>query len=249
MGGNMEVTLSVCTASRNRWEHLLALAGALKIVSTPLEWRIAESYTEQLMWTRLSDIAPPWTYGKRVMPPEGATHALNKIFPDCEGPYVLLLADDMLPYPGSVDQAVAFMEGHPTVGQGALYITTEAHRCHVPPWGGWMYAQAWIVRREVGQQVGWYDSSCRHAGVDNDFSAKILEAGYGVVAIPGACVKTRDPRDETHGESAKNSEADMKMIEERWRPHQPRLCDVWRTRWQPLSGAMECPRRDHAVVG
>lgn len=233
------VILSIVTASRNRMESLMKLVHNLIAQPIPgkLEWLVVESYTDALTRDTI-----PWANFIRDMPPQGATHALNLAFPKCQGKYVMLLCDDMEPRLNMIMTAVKFMDDHPTVGQGILYVATPSHRCHVPPWHERPYGQVWIVRREVGEQVGWYDPACRHSGVDNDFSAKILSAGFGVCAIPGACVKTSAPQDDTHKESMSQDQQDTRLIEQRWLPRKKELAQIWNDQWAKLSGSWECSR-------
>jgi len=154
----------------------------------------------------------------------------------------MLLADDCEVYPDTIQNAILFMEQHPTVGQGALYVQTPSHSCHIPPWHGWMYAQYWIARRDAGEQIGWYDPIYAHAAVDNDFSARMLDAGHGVVAIPGACVKDHDVRDTTHEEATSEAAKGIEMVEAKWQPHAERLSNIWKTQWQAISGPFECSK-------
>ena len=160
----------------------------------------------------------------------------------------MLLSDDLEPWPGTMDTAVEFMEAHPTIGQGGLYFRQLSHpdHCHISPWHGWMYCNFWIVRRDVGHLVGWYDPTLKHYACDNHMSAKILDAGWGVVGIPGACVKDHDPKDALFTE---NNEKWMKdsqgMVEPLWEPHQARLAATWKEKYAALSGGFECSNPEH----
>lgn len=248
------VTLSICTASRNRATSLARLGQALLSLHSrwappsesaraplyPLEWLIADSYDDP------TQVAPGISSvnffdGRlqcvRCWPPAGATSALRSLFPRCLGTYVALLADDLVPEPGALEMAVAYLDEHPSVGQVAAYVRTPWHRCHVPPWHGILYGQYWVVRRTVGETVDWYEPNCYHASVDNDFSAKILEAGWGVVAVPGVCLKDTG----LHSDPPQTAD-DTARIEAKWTPHWERLAAQWKTQWQPLSGPWECGR-------
>lgn len=227
--------LSVLTATRNREASLQRLSDSL-ITVYPREWIVADDSTVPL-WSRRKEmmVYHPLTVG-------GSVAALSFVLPKCHGKYVMLLADDCEVYPWTVDTAVRFMEDHPSVGQGALYVKTTSHGCHLPPWHGRLYAQFWIVLRTVGERVGWHDPTLKHAGADNDLSSKILDAGFGVVGIPGACVKDHDVRDATHADTTNHAQADMALVEARWKDHKDRLTRFWEEHWKAVSGPWECGR-------
>ena len=231
-----DICLSIVTASRNR-RPLLERLGRSLSAKCKWEWLVADSSDEPIAFMPGANIIRAW-------PPEGVTHALALLFPKCQGKYVALLHDDIEPDPGTLDKAIEFMDLHPEVGQGAFYTRTPSHGCHIPPWGGWMYAKYWIVRREMGNAVGWQDLSFWHCGSDNDFSARMLEAGYGVVAIPGACVVDHAYQDQAHEMAMKTSHErkDTERMENLWKPHQPRLKQLWEEKWKSISGPYECTR-------
>lgn len=232
--------LSVVTSTRNRPECVTRLGTSLHF-NGKMEWILMEASDEPVMFVPGAQVIRSW-------PPEGATKSLNIAFRKAQGKYVMLLACDVEPYPDTLDRAVKYMESHPTVGQGALYFRqlSGPGKCHISPWHGWMYANFFIIRREVGDLVGWFEPTCKHYAVDNDLSAKVLDAGWGVVGIPGACLKDHDPKDESYQSNNRQYMGDsQKIIEPKWAPHQERLARVWKEKWAMMSGPYECANPEH----
>src|SRR3990167_2386808 len=234
-----DIILSICTATRNRLESLTRLAAALHTIPVPWQWVVAES-NDVPMNGQL-----PSAEIIRVMPPNGATRGLNLAFRAAVGRYVMLLSDDTIPYPFTISTALAYMEAHPTIAQGAFYVHGTNQPCHVPMERGYPYAQYWIVRRLIGEEVGWYDPTLTHYGVDYDFSCRLLSKGYGVAAIPGACLFDWRPQDATLQAHDAIARQEGQRAADRWHPSEEALKRQWQSTWAKDSGPYDCPKSTH----
>jgi len=63
-----------------------------------------------------------------------------------------------------------------------------------------LYGNFSLVKRSLAEQVGFWDESFVHYGADPDFSLKLWNAGYEVVATPKACVIHHCVQDEIRKE-------------------------------------------------
>jgi GT2 family glycosyltransferase len=144
-----------------------------------------------------------------VLQPErgGFVQAANRGFRAARGVFVTQINDDCTLLPHTIANAVRFLEAPShrlTVGQAAFFYSSPARRnifaqvqldedwfvvAHVR---GLCYANFGLVRRALGEQLGWYDERYFMYGADPDFSLKVWhEAKLAVVPCPGALVRHR----------------------------------------------------------
>lgn len=142
---------------------------------------------------------------------EGFVKAANLGFRSARGTFVLQINDDCELLPHSVENAMRFMEAaaHGAVGMAAFFhdspVTRNIHAqiqldgrwfyvCHVR---GLCYANYGVVRREVGEQLGWFDERYFMYGADPDFSLKIWhDAKLRVEPCPGALIHHAELNDD-----------------------------------------------------
>src|SRR6185436_1909043 len=105
----------------------------------------------------------------------------NAAFAECRGEFVCWMNDDAEVTQGWDVAAIEFMRAHPEVGLGCLPFSD-------PAWSGFKVCEMWglpyanfgIIRREIGNEIGWFDSDLTMYGSDNAISFKVLLAGHGL---------------------------------------------------------------------
>jgi len=162
----------------------------------------------------------------------GFVRAANLGFRAARGEYVVQLNDDCELLPWTISNAVRFMEApahRDVVGMAAFYHDTPVRRnvntqidvegiryvtCHVR---GLCYANFGMVRRELGEQLGWYDERFRFYGADPDFSLKVWhEAGLEVRPCAGALVRHLMMEDERGREDRARQGDDNAKLFAKW---------------------------------
>jgi GT2 family glycosyltransferase len=162
---------------------------------------------------------------------EGATRAYNKGFRAARGRYVLWLNDDSYPQPGAVEAAVAMIERPDLadVGMVAFYHN------HVREWNrldtlerdgvqyavynvrGFTYANFGLLRRELGERLGWLDERYYFCAWDPDLALKIQrEAGLKVIGCRAALVYHEELIDDRKAEDTSIIDADNEKLFEKW---------------------------------
>ncbi len=120
----------------------------------------------------------------REWPRQTYVAGYNKAFAQCRGKYVVWMNDDAEVTPGWDVSAVNFMDAHPEVGLGCLPFRDPGESTFtVRELWNLPYANFGIIRREIGEAVGWFDSDLTMYGSDNSISCKVLIAGHGVAPI------------------------------------------------------------------
>lgn len=124
----------------------------------------------------------------------GTAAGYNVAFRKATGRYVAWLNDDVQLEHGWDRIAVDYMDKWPEIGIGCMYFRDRNGgqwnpTYYVQEYHGMVYANFGIVRREVGERIGWFGETVDHYGVDNCISMAAIEAGYAVVPIPGCKCK------------------------------------------------------------
>jgi len=132
---------------------------------------------------------------------DGAVRAFNRGFARATADYVVHVNDDMAIVEGHLGQAVDYLESHPDVGQLAFPTAVgncdsfRNHNC----WGH-TFANFGMVRRWLGNYVGWWGTWTHKYFGDVHCSLRIWELGYGVEVFSE--IKCRDflPQDDLRGQ-------------------------------------------------
>lgn len=214
----MKPVLSLVTGTRNRPSDFRRLVDSIE-ANTPMEWELVVSDASDTPIENES-VATDQTWPRIKIIPErprlGCTAGYNRAFRKARGEFVLWLNDDCEVMPGYAEHAIRFMEQHPEIGIGALYYadagtreTFHVNRCAF----GMLYANFGILRRELGNQVGWFDEELTMYGNDNSLTYRVLIAGKGVAGIAEARIfhhSTRDAhRVENNDETYRHAQADL----------------------------------------
>lgn len=163
---------------------------------------------------------------------EGATRAYNKGFRAAAGRYVMWLNDDSYPLPGAVEAAVAMIERPDLsdVGMVAFYHNhvRERNRLDTIEKGGVTYAvynvrgvpyaNFGLLRRELGERLGWLDERYYFCAWDPDLSLKVQrEAGLKVIGCRQAIVYHEEVIDDRKAADVSIIDVDNAKLFEKWR--------------------------------
>lgn len=140
----------------------------------------------------------------------GACQAFTECCQQARAEYVAHLNDDALCMGNCLVVACKFLDNHPDVGQAALAfrdVDAEDRRYRTGMILDRHYANFGVVRRWLGEYVGWFSGGYLTYSCDQEFSFKIWEQGYKVAYLGGCriehlrvCDKLRDTWAHDHGE-------------------------------------------------
>lgn len=187
----MQPILSLITGTRNRPADFRRLVDSIE-KHTTVEWELVASDASDSPIENEA-VATDETWPKiRIIPERprlGCTKGYNRAFRRARGTWCLWLNDDCEVMPGYAEAAINFMETHPEIGLGALYYADAGTResFHINKCGFNMeYANFGILRRELGNQIGWMDDELSMYGNDNSLAYRVLLAGKGIAGIADA---------------------------------------------------------------
>lgn len=230
----MTPTLSLITGTRNRPADFRRLVDSIERY-TPMPYEIVVSDASDTPIEN-EPVATDDTWPKiRIIPERprvNCTYGYNRAFREACGAWVLWVNDDVEVLPFYAENAIRFMEAHPEIGLGALYYADAGTResFHVNTCGfGMLYANFGILRREMGNQVGWFDDTLTMYGNDNSLTYRVLMAGKGVSGIPDARLfhhSTRDAhRTENNDDEYRQAQADL--LRAKYGPHAGQMREVY----------------------
>jgi GT2 family glycosyltransferase len=218
MDADGQSELAIVTGTRHRYHSLQRLIASInKTASVSTEIVIADA-SDELLEVELP-IDNPHIKGverfhesPRLGPNRGYNVAFRKSA-ESKPRYVVYVNDDCEMVAGWDRIAIDFMDANPEVGLGAIYFRDPGGYWNCQTFQRMFFANIGIYRREAGEQVDWFDErevfvpelgrmeSLRFYGNDVGGSFKILDAGYGVVPIPGCKVEHHREQDETRREN------------------------------------------------
>lgn len=230
----MKPVLSLITGTRNRPMDFRRLVDSIER-HTPMEWEIVVSDASDTPIEN-QPVATSETWPKIHIiperPPKGCTVGYNIAFRKARGEWCLWLNDDCEVMHGYAENALRFMEQHPEIGLGALYYADAGTResYHVNTCGfGMLYANFGILRRDLGQQVGWFDDDLTMYGNDNSLTYRVLMAGKGVAGIPDARIFHHSTRDQHRVENNEDTfrQAQADLLRAKYGPHVGQMREVY----------------------
>lgn len=173
-------------------------------------------------------------------PRMGHSKGYNKAFRMAKGEFILWLNDDAEVCPAFDTEAIAFMQGHPKIGLGALHYSENGGPFHVNSAWHCIYANFGIFRKSVGEKVGYFDEDISMYGADNSIAIRMLMADYGVADIPKARILHHSVDDSIRRENQAGRRHDNKILTEKYMPHRKQ----WQATYQKhiaLSGIEPWP--------
>ena len=150
-------------------------------------------------------------------PRAGHAKGYNRAFRKAKGEYVCWLNDDVVVTPGWDIKAIKFMEENPWCGLGAIYYSENGCCYHINHYQGMPYANFGIIKKSLGDQIGWFDEFCRMYGADNSVAFKCFLAGYGVAGCRGSKVRHLAVMDEIKKANVAGQAEDARNLMERYR--------------------------------
>ena len=160
---------------------------------------------------------------------EGFVRAVNKGFRAAKGQFLIWLNDDARPLANSLDSAVQHLKKAPAdVGLVALYHRCGAARSvalekvhngatfrlmHVR---GTLYANFGLGRRELFEQLDYFDERYYVNGGDPDFSLKVWTAGLRVVPAESAFIDHDEYHDDRRADDNPRGQLDNAALFEKW---------------------------------
>lgn len=209
--------LSIVTGALNRPEAFLRLVSSI-VDSTTVDWEMVVADASD---TTMSSRDPRI----RILaekPRLGCVKGYNRAFREARGEWVIWLNDDCEVVQGYDVESIALMEANPTIGLGALHYSENGGPFHVNSAWHALYANFGIIRRELGDQLGWFDEDLTMYGNDNSLTCRVLMAGFGVADIPKARILHHAIDDAERLRNKQYQYRDNAVIQHKYLPHQPK---------------------------
>lgn len=182
--------------------------------NTDVQWELVVSDASDTPM----DMAIPDVTWIPERPRLGCTKGFNRAFREARGEFALWLNDDCEVTRGYDTAAIAFMQAHPQIGLGALHYSENGGPFHVNSAWGCVYANFGIIRRELGNQIGWFDESLEMYGCDNSLTFRVLLADRGVSDIPDARVLHHSVQDHERRMNQANRARDNRTLTATYMP-------------------------------
>ena len=204
--------LSVLTGTRNRPEILSDMVrSVLEHTKHPFELLIGDA----------SDGSPFECGDPRVRvlqesTPLGPVRGFNKLFRQAQGDLVCWLNDDLEVLPCWSDAVVGVFESYPEVDLVCLpLMEPEDPDPFILLYKQIPYAQMGVIRRDVGDSLGWFDERYQNYGPDIDFTMRFIDSDRRMAPVYGRVLrhhKIEDGNREVMMERAKSDNAKVGRI-------------------------------------
>jgi len=155
----------------------------------------------------------------------------NAAFRECKGEFVTWMNDDAEVTQGWDVAAVDFMRQNPDIGLGCMPFRDPGEAAfricdlwYLP------YANFGIIRRKIGDAVGWFDQDLTMYGSDNAITFKVLLAGHGVAPIYASRVIHHRVKDQVRASNQNSRIADGRLITSRYMPSVRRMAKTFWTK-------------------
>ncbi len=210
--------LSLITGTRNRPEGIQRLiVSVVNHTTCSYEFLVGDVSDTPTTFSYLPDHVRILEERPRL----GHTKGYNKLFRMAQGEWILWLNDDAEVTEGYAEKAIWFMEHHPRIGLGALVYSENGGPFHVNAAWGAVYANFGIFKRELGEQVGYFDEDIEMYGADNSLAFRILLAGRGIASIQDAKVLHHSVDDEMRQDNQKGRMRDNRVLSAKYMPSRP----------------------------
>lgn len=151
---------------------------------------------------------------------------MNLCFKIAQGKFVLMISDDCILLPGSIEKGIAVFEERLSrgdkVGAVAFYFRNwpGEHDYYVQrTLGGKLMVNHGLFLREALEKVDWADEvHYTFYKADGDLCLRLWQAGYEIIDAPGAFVEHYlDPEEEVRLQNNATLEEDKRTYASRWR--------------------------------
>lgn len=183
--------LSVVFGTHNRYVRLLECIESIrKFVDRSYEIVVADGGSTDGSREWLVKQPDVLFIGERSL--NGAVDAYNKAFSIASGKYVAHINDDCRVQDNCFSAACDLLNKNGRFGQVAIpFVDSDGpsqvnyiHMKHTDI----LYANFGVVRRELGERVGWWGNYLHTYGGDCECSFRIWEAGFKVVPLQGYAI-------------------------------------------------------------
>lgn len=231
----MNPVLSLVTGTLNRPESFRRMLDCIEEhTSVPWELVVSDASDESFAYT---SGLPEHVVVLRELPRAGCVLGYNRAFRQARGTWVIYLNDDAEVERDYATRAIQFMEQHPEVGLGALAYRDHAITYRVNSAWKMIYANFGILRRELGDRLGWFDEDLTMYGNDNSLTFRVLLAGLGVAAIPDARIFHNVVMDEVKQSNQKYRRTDGHTLTRKYEHLKPQMIRTYMKTAHLSSGA------------
>lgn len=206
--------LSLVTGTLNRRDSFNRLVNSI-IERTKVDWELVVSDASDEPYP---DSYPPNVHIIPERPRRGCVKGYNRAFARTRGEWVIWLNDDAEVMPGYDTAAISFMEKHPECGLGCLYYAENCLPYRINMYREMAYANFGIIKRELGERIGWMDTVVEMYGNDNSITFRTLLAGYGIGTIPNSRIWHHVIIDKYKAENQQFRTPDARALMEKYEP-------------------------------
>lgn len=221
-------TLSLITGLRNRPKPFAVLLDSIQRC-TDIDWELIVGDASDVPITEQIEIPDNVT----VLPERprlGHTKGYNRCFEAAKGEWVIWLNDDAEVLPGYASTAIHFMQTNPQFGLGCLSYADDMTRetFHINSCSyGLMYANFGVIRRELGNNICWFDESIPMYGADNSLAYRVLLVGYGIGRVPGEHIIHHSKADAVRFENNNNRIFECLTLLDKYGPKLEQMREVY----------------------
>lgn len=208
----MKPLLSIVTGTLNREASFERLLKSIQR-ATASSWELVVSDASDEPYAL--DLPPNVTMIPE-RPRQGCSKGYNNAFRRACGDWVIWLNDDCEVLPDYDLDAISFMKRHPKIGLGCLYYSEDDSPFHINSAWQVPYANFGIIKRTLGEHIGWLDPDITMYGMDNAITFRVLDAGYGVAGIPTAKVIHHSEKDQAREENQRTRMRDNAVLQAKY---------------------------------
>jgi GT2 family glycosyltransferase len=158
----------------------------------------------------------------RVIPepvPLGAPRGFNVLYRHARGTWVCWLNDDLEIPKGWGEALETSLHEHPEVDLFCLPVIERGDPAAlILLYLGIPYACMGVMRREVGDAIGWLDEGYRFYATDPDIALRTVEAGHRLAPAIGAHVYHHHLEDEGRSSNREAFDQDNARLNRLWHP-------------------------------
>jgi GT2 family glycosyltransferase len=202
--------LSIVTGTRNRLDDLRRLLTSIERQKVDWQFIVADASDMPVRLDSARGII-------RILPERprlGYTKGYNRALREADGDFVMFVNDDCVLEDECAATAIAYMQDHAQIGLGCIAYREPPNQSNyiVNAYMGLPYANFGILRREFGNEIGWFDEDFEMYGSDNSIAFRTLYARKGIASIPGARI-THFATDDAHRRDNNNYQVRLKEAE------------------------------------
>ncbi len=205
--------LSLVTGTVNRPVPFANLVRSI-VEHTTVDWELVVSDASDVP----VECADPRVRILPERPRLGCVKGYNKAFGAAKGEWVIYLNDDAEVTANYDTAAISFMETHPQIGLGCLHYSENGGPFRANQAWGCVYGNFGILKRELGDQVGWMDPGLIMYGNDNSLTLRVLLADKGVAQIPESRILHHSRKDEVRADNQKHRWRDNDYLQAAYMP-------------------------------